>query len=53
MLNILNDHPDTWYVEYDSLYFTDNELLNQYNHYYEMTFEDENVDYGYPESNFM
>ena len=53
MLNILNDYPDSWYVENETLYFIDEDLLSEYNYYYEMTFEDENIDHDYPESNFM
>ena len=43
MLNILNDYPDTWFVEDFTLYFSDDNLLREYNTYYDLLVEEDSL----------
>lgn len=43
MLEILVQNPEQWYVDDDFLYIIDDDLLEQYNSYYVLTFEDRDV----------
>lgn len=43
MIRILVTYPEEWYVEDDTLYFIDDKLLEQYNTYYYLTFDEEST----------
>ena len=43
MLTILNDYPDAWFVEDYTLYFSDDDLLREYNTYYDLLVEEEST----------
>lgn len=42
MIGILANYPEEWYVEDETLYFINDTLLEEYNTYYYLTFDDEN-----------
>lgn len=41
MIKILANYPDEWYVEDETLYFINEELLEEYNTYYYLASEQE------------
>lgn len=41
IVNILIDYSDKWYIENNNLYFTDDEILEEYNTLYELIYDDE------------
>lgn len=43
MIEILANNMEEWYVEEETLYFTNDTLLEEYNTYYYLTFDDENT----------
>ena len=52
MIEILAYNPEEWYIEDETLYINDNTLLEEYNTYYHLTFDDVSRD-ELIESNFM
>ena len=52
MIEILAYNPEEWYIEDETLYIIDNTLLEEYNTYYHLTFDDVSRD-ELIESNFM
>lgn len=52
MIEILVNHPDEWYIEDETLYIIDSTLLEEYNTYYHLAFDDVSSSEEV-ESNFM
>ena len=52
MIEILAYNQEEWYIEDETLYINDNTLLEEYNTYYHLTFDDVSRD-ELIESNFM
>ena len=43
VINILVDNTSDWYIENNSIYFTNNKLLNEYNKLYNLIYENDEV----------